>query len=123
VLNVQYIDDGTVRFRLAGALGHGFRKEAFNLIQVIELGSDIFEMTSGDLVNLSTRRPSWSAKPDQHTNFLKRKPQFARASNETQRAEMRRIVDSVSARRARWGWQHLGPLVKTDRLGVDATQT
>src|SRR5262249_30068292 len=69
-LNIEYIQHRTFRCDFPRALGDGFRQQAFQPFQVVELGADIFEMMRGDLTDLSTCSLFWSAKAHQRSDFL-----------------------------------------------------
>src|SRR6516165_8824366 len=58
-LDVQNVQYGTVGRRPAGAFGHGACQQAFEFLQVAELGSDVFEMVCGNLADLTTRCLGW----------------------------------------------------------------
>jgi hypothetical protein len=87
-LNIEDVQDWTLRRRPAGAFGDSACQQALESFQVTELGPYVFEMMRGNLAHLATRRLFWSPEPDQRADFIERESQFAGPPYEDQSAKM-----------------------------------
>jgi len=71
--DVENVQDRAIGCRLARAAGHCLRQQSFQLPQVVELCSNVFEVARGDLADFATRCLLRPAESQQSADFIKRK--------------------------------------------------
>src|SRR5262245_45567313 len=117
-LNIENVQDRTLRRSGARTSGNRFRQEALKLREIGHFRPDILEVVSSNLFDFSACGSFRRSETEQGADFVKGKSEFPSASHESEHAQVRFPINAPAAGRAWRRWQHLDPFVVADRLDV-----
>jgi hypothetical protein len=88
-------------------------------LQISNLALDFFEMAFRNVIDRGAAQPRLSRKTQEITELIKREPEVAAASNESQPIQMFQLVSAVIILRSWRRWHEVDPFVVPDGYILD----
>ena len=115
----QCSDERTAVVITAVAGSHSRRQDAFHALEIDDTRANPLEMCSGEITRALTGSATAVGKLQQGTYFLKRKPEFARSTNEAKTPDIFRAEVPIPAMPP-GPWSEAYALVIANRLDIAA---